>query len=71
MILLEEPDEEECTDALVAVREWMILDDEVEEVCRLFLYSWIEIYSIECRDNRRKYTDKTLVFLIAKDIVGF
>ena len=68
-ILLEEPDEEECTDTLVAVCEWMILDDKIEKVCCLLLDSRIEVHSIECCDDRGEDTDKTLILLITKYIV--
>jgi hypothetical protein len=51
-IFLEEPDEEKCSDPLVPIAEWMILDDEVEEMCCLLFDRRIEIYSIERRYDR-------------------
>jgi hypothetical protein len=68
-ILLEEPDEEKCTDPLVPIGEWMILDDEIKEMCRLFLDRRIEILSVKGGNNIREYSDETLVLLIAKDII--
>jgi hypothetical protein len=46
-VLLEKPDKEKCTNTLVAISEWMILDYEVEKMCCLLLNSWIEIIAIE------------------------
>jgi hypothetical protein len=70
-ILLEEPNEEKCTDTLVPISEWVILDDEVKQMCRLFFDRRVEIYSIEGRDDVRQYPDEALVFLIAKYFIGF
>jgi hypothetical protein len=70
-VFLEEPDEKECSDTLVAIGEWMILDDEVEEMSSLFLYRRIEISTIESRDDRGEDTDEALVFLITENIIGF
>jgi hypothetical protein len=70
-ILLEEPDKEKGTNTLVPVREWMILDNEVEKMCCLFFDGWIEIYSIECRDNTGENPNKALILLIPENIVCF
>ena len=70
-IFLEEPDEEECSNSLVPISKWMILDDEIKEMCRLFLDRRIEILPIKSSDDTREYPDKTLIFLIAKYLIGF
>ena len=70
-ILLEEPDEEKCTDALVSIGEGVILDHEIEEMCCLFLDRRIEIRSIIGRDDRREDPRKTLIFLIPEYIIRF
>jgi hypothetical protein len=50
-VLLEEPDKEKCSDPLVAIGEWMILDDEIEEMSCLLLDRRIEILSVESSDD--------------------
>lgn len=67
-IFLEKPHKEKCPDTLVAVGKWMILDDEIQEMRRLFLDGRIEIRPTKRRNNIRKYPLKTLVFLIAKKL---
>ena len=59
-IFLEKPHEEECSYPLVPISKRVILDDEVEEVCCLLFDGRIEVYSIECRDDRGEDTDETL-----------
>lgn len=68
-VLLKEPDKEKCTNTLVAIGEWMILDDEIEKVCCLFFDCWIEIIPIECCNNIRENSHEALIFLISEDIV--
>jgi hypothetical protein len=51
-ILLEKPDKEKGTDALVAVSEGVVFDDEVEEMCSLLLDGRVEVRPIEGRDDR-------------------
>ena len=46
-IAFEEPYEEKCSDTLVPIRKWMILDDEVEEMCCLLFDRRVEILSVE------------------------
>ena len=70
-ILLEEPDEEECSDTLVPISEGVILDDEVEEMCRLLLDRRIEILSVEGRDDTREYPDEARILLIPEEGSGF
>jgi hypothetical protein len=70
-ILLEEPDKEKCSDTLVPIRKGMILDNKIEKVCCLFFDRWIEIDSVECRDNTGENPDEALILLIPEDIVGF
>ena len=70
-IFLEKPHEEECSYPLVPISKRVILDDEVEEVCCLLFDGRIEVYSIECRDDRREDTDEALVLLISEEVCGF
>lgn len=70
-ILLEEPDEEKRANALVPIREGMILDDEVEEMRCLLLDRRIEIGSIESCHDIREDPDEALIFLIPKYIIRF
>jgi hypothetical protein len=71
LIFLEEPDEEECPNSLVPIREWVILDDEIEEMCRLGFDRRIEVDSVKGRNNRGEDTDETLIFLIPEYIIRF
>ena len=70
-IAFEEPYEEKCSDTLVPIRKWMILDDEVEKMCRLLFDRRIEILSVEGRDDTREYPDEARILLIPEEGSGF
>ena len=70
-ILIQKPDEEECTDTFVPIRERMIFDDKIEKVCCLRFDCRIEISIIESLSDRLKYSTKLFIFLIAKEFCRF
>ena len=52
-IFLEEPDKKKSPDPLVPIGEWVILDDEIQQMCRLLLDRRIEILPVKSSDNIR------------------
>lgn len=49
----------------------MIFDDEVEEVCCLFLDRRIEVCGIKSCHNIREDSNEALILLISEEIIGF
>jgi hypothetical protein len=46
-VFFEEPNEEECADALVAVVEGMAFDDKIEQMSRLLFDAVVEVMPVE------------------------
>ena len=69
-ILVEEPEEEDRSDPLVAVDEVMILDGEVEQSGGLLLETRVKVLTVEGLHDRTKRAIEALVLLAATFSMG-
>ena len=65
-VLLHEPEEQGGCDALVAVHEAVILDEEVEQVGGLEFQAGIDVRAVESLHNRVERAMEALIFLTAE-----
>ena len=69
-VFIEKPYEEECSDPFVPIGEWMILDNEIEEMSCLLFNSMIEILSIESLYDTFEYSYELRIFFISEEFCG-
>lgn len=67
MIIVEEPKEEGCNNAFVAIAEGMVLGDEVEQHGGFLLHAGIEFFASECLIDLTDAALERVVFFITKE----
>jgi hypothetical protein len=67
-VLLQEPEEQGRADALVAVDEGVVLDQEVEEVCRLLGQARVDLLAAGSLVYRGQRTPQAVILLAAEEL---
>lgn len=65
-VFLQKPDKQKSADAFVAIGEGMVFDDEIQQVCCLFLNAWIKVNAAKGLHYTLQGSCKAVIFFITE-----